>query len=80
MKMSTKPCKLNIQLVSNKTYETVYNNETVPIQSLAIKYVTKNTLSQRMCAAYFIYQATRIFTQAFFSLISTAKISTTNYH
>jgi len=54
MKMSTKPCKLNIQLVSNKTYKTVHNNETVPIQSLAIKFVTKNTLSQRMHMAYFI--------------------------
>jgi len=78
--MSTKPCKLNIQLVSNKPYETVYNNETVPIQSLAIKFVTKDTLSQRMCRAYFIHQVTCIFTQAFFSLTSTASISTTNYH
>jgi len=49
--MSTKPCKLNIQLVSNKTYEIVYNNETVPIQRLAIKFVSKNTLSQRIRVA-----------------------------
>jgi len=37
-------------------------------------------LKKKMCMAYFIYQVTCLFTKAFFSLTSTASISTTTYH
>jgi hypothetical protein len=48
MKMSIKPCKLNIQLVSNKTYEIVYIMKLYPSKVLPSSLLLK-TLYHKEC-------------------------------
>jgi hypothetical protein len=48
--MSTKPCKLNIQLLSNKTYEIVYNN-----QQYRTKDLPSSLFLKTLCHKEFIW-------------------------